>query len=60
MLVDKRRREKGPLPERASPLEKVDLTMTYVILGVGVCLLLGLFTRLALLGRGGSFCCRSC
>ena len=36
-----------PMPPRASSIDLVDGTMTYVILGTGLLLLLGLFTRVA-------------
>jgi len=40
-------RERGDLPRPRPQLERVDKAMTYGILGIGVCLLLGLFTRTA-------------
>lgn len=39
--------KRGPIPQQPSSLQKVDTMMTYGILGIGVCLLVGLFTRLA-------------
>ncbi len=47
-------RARPPLAERGSPIERVDRTTTYVILGVGLLLLVGLFTRLACLA-GAAF-----
>ena len=39
--------EQGPLPGEKSSLQRVDQVMTYGILGIGACLIVGLFTRLA-------------
>ncbi len=47
-------RAQPPLAERGQPIERVDRTTTYVILGVGLLLLVGLFTRLASLA-GAAF-----
>lgn len=38
---------RGPAPQLAGPIARVDAVMTYVILAVGLLLLLGLFTRTA-------------
>jgi uncharacterized membrane protein YphA (DoxX/SURF4 family) len=46
-------RGKGSPPAPKSPLAAVDRVMTYGILAIGVCLMVGLFTRLAaVLGAG--------
>jgi uncharacterized membrane protein YphA (DoxX/SURF4 family) len=44
VLNDQQRKR---IPRDTTPLEKVDTAMTYGILGIGACLLVGLFTRLA-------------
>lgn len=46
--------ERGPLSGESSPLARIDRVMMYWIWGVGACLLLGLFTRLASLS-GAAF-----
>ena len=48
-LVDDLQRRQGPLPHHINSIDIVDDVMTYAILGIGVLLLLGLFTRLACL-----------
>lgn len=51
-LADLRTEEQsklGLVPHERTQLEKVDTVMTYGIMGIGICLLLGLFTRLACL-----------
>ncbi len=45
MLTDDQR--KAEPPAATAKLRKIDAAMKYLILGVGVCLILGLFTRLA-------------
>lgn len=46
-LLTDDQRASGPMPIRPTSIDLVDLVMTYVILGIGVLLLLGLFTRTA-------------
>jgi len=46
ILTDEQRAS-APLPPPAAPIDKIDRTMTYAILGIGTLLLLGLFTRTA-------------
>ncbi len=48
-LLTVEQRSKGSTPREKSPLQMVDKVMTFGILGIGVCLVLGLFTRLACL-----------
>jgi uncharacterized membrane protein YphA (DoxX/SURF4 family) len=52
--LDDQQRQRGPLPREKSELQKIDMVMTYGIWGIGVCLILGLFTRLAALA-GAAF-----
>lgn len=47
LLNEEQRYARPPLVHHAASIDTVDHTMTYVILGVGLLLLLGLFTRLA-------------
>lgn len=46
-ILVSQQREAGPLPPPPSSLKSVDGVMTYAILAIGFCLLLGLFTRTA-------------
>jgi hypothetical protein len=46
LLTDEQQNE-PPLEEPRQPLQQIDTVMKYGILTIGVCLLLGLFTRLA-------------
>lgn len=46
-------RAKDPMPEPTTGLEKFDRVLTYCLLAGGICLLVGLFTRLA--AAGGLF-----
>jgi uncharacterized membrane protein YphA (DoxX/SURF4 family) len=48
-LLDDQQHGQRPLPHHTTSIDVVDDVMTYVILGVGLLLLLGLFTRLACL-----------
>src|SRR5262249_49938284 len=53
-LVDPALRSQNPMPHRTTSIDLVDDVMTYVILGIGLLLLVGLFTRLACLA-GAAF-----
>jgi uncharacterized membrane protein YphA (DoxX/SURF4 family) len=46
-LLTPEQQDLGPPSESKTRLKQIDLTMTYGILGIGICLMLGLFTRLA-------------
>lgn len=46
-LLTESQRDLGPMPRRMTPIDLVDTVMTYVILGIGLLLLLGLLTRAA-------------
>jgi uncharacterized membrane protein YphA (DoxX/SURF4 family) len=48
-LLTNEQRTMGSFPSEKPALETVDMVMTYGILGIGACLILGLFTRLACL-----------
>ncbi len=53
-LLTAQQRDMGPLPRARTSIDQVDDMMTYVIMGVGGLLLLGLFTRTACLA-GAAF-----
>lgn len=53
-LLTQKQREMSPLPRVRTSVDQVDDLMTYVIMGVGALLLLGLFTRAACLA-GAAF-----
>jgi uncharacterized membrane protein YphA (DoxX/SURF4 family) len=46
-LLTAEQRNQGPLPKPRTSIDGVDTVMTYVIMAVGACLLLGLFSRTA-------------
>lgn len=46
-LLTAEQRTQGPLPRPRTSIDGVDSVMTYVIMAVGACLLLGLFSRTA-------------
>lgn len=46
-LLTPEQRKRGSLPRYSSRLEEMDKTLKYVLLGVGGCLIVGLFTRTA-------------
>jgi uncharacterized membrane protein YphA (DoxX/SURF4 family) len=48
-LLEAEQKSRGSAPEPRTLLDKIDLGMAYGITAVGVCLVLGLFTRLACL-----------
>lgn len=48
-LLTQEQRNSGPMPRPMIPIDLLDAVMTYAILGIGVLLLLGLFTRTACL-----------
>ena len=52
-LARRRSARKGPVAHGRTSMEKIDRVTTYVILGVGLLLLLGLFTRTACLVGAG-------
>lgn len=60
-LLDDQQRQKGPLPASWNPLawtrlQQINFAVTYGLTAIGLCLMLGLFTRLAALG-GAAFMC---
>ena len=58
-LLDDAQRARPRVAHHATSIDLVDDAMTYVILGIGLLLILGLFTRLACAGRSACSCCRS-
>ena len=48
-VLDNKQRERGPLPREKSDLQKIDTVVPWVLCVAGVCLMFGLFTRLAAL-----------
>jgi uncharacterized membrane protein YphA (DoxX/SURF4 family) len=58
-LLDEQQRQRGPLPASWNPLhwsrlQQISFAVTYGLTAIGLCLMLGLFTRLAALG-GAAF-----
>lgn len=49
-LLDEQQRAKGPIPETMQERFNIDRVITYTNIAIGVCLIAGLFTRLAAFG----------
>ncbi len=52
-MLDDDQRARGALPARWTTSDALDLLVTYSLTAIGLCLMVGLFTRLAALGGAG-------